>query len=189
MHTSKNHCKSLKYATQTYWKDIYLKYYIFFSYQSSSLNRTLSINCLKGTSLLRFGKKAIFGWCMNYCCCLFVFFVVFCCCCCCCCCFVFWYDSHVVLFFHLLTNFTKDLPIDRPHPHPDLPFLFLKCCNTLSNVHSTDTETFGDQNDCNPHAFHLWTVRKTGSFLLLYLWRQKHSVTPKWSMRRECTTG
>ena len=37
-------------------------------------------------------------------------------------------------FFHLLTNFTKDLPIDRPHPHPRSSILlskmlqhFIKC--------------------------------------------------------------
>ena len=78
-----------------------------FSYQSSSLNKT---------SLLRFGKKAIFSYFINYC--------------------YFRYDSHVALFFHLLTNFTKDLPIDRrrPHPHPRSSILlskmlqyFIKC--------------------------------------------------------------
>ena len=49
-------------------------------------------------------------------------------------CFCFLYDSHVALFFHLLTNFTKDLPIDRPHPHPrsSIPLskmlqYFIKC--------------------------------------------------------------
>ena len=132
---------------------------IYFSYQPSSLNNTLSNNCLNGTSLLRFGKKAIFSYFINYC--------------------YFRYDSYVALFFHLLTNFTKDLPIDRPHPHPRSSILLSKMLQYFIKC-----SFLGDRNIRWPKwlrstAFYLWTVRKTGSFLLLYLWRDKHVVTSK----------
>ena len=45
----------------------------------------------------------------------------------------------------MLHYFTKSYPYTAPTPN--LPFYFLKCCNTLSDVHSTEIETFGDQND------------------------------------------
>ena len=57
------------------------------SCQYSSLNNTLTNDCPKRTSFLRFGKKVLFCCCMNYC--------------------YFSHDLYVALFFHLLTSFTK----------------------------------------------------------------------------------
>ena len=108
----------------------------------------------KGTSFLKFGETKKFF-------CVFCYFsydlsVAFCCC----------------RFFCRLPSVQKNQSWwvkNRLRLNPtNHTFSLLERCNTSSTVHSTEI------NDCNPHAFLPWPVRKTESFLVFQSWRQGH---------------
>jgi len=158
------------------------------SCQYSSLNNTLTNDCPKRTSFLRFGKKVfvvVVVW-------ITVILVMIC----------------MLLYFFIcwlvLPKFTNHymwwVKPNKPQltPRPlHLPFylfflsffllFFLECCNTSWNVLSTETKIFGAQNHCNPHAFHLWSVRKLGVSCYSVCDVINILVTSKWSMKKECT--